>query len=752
MKSKFNTAKKLLWLLFAITPIVGFAQNTGGPDAYGYTWANNLAPAGPAYNWIDITTTGTQMQGLTDDNAAPALSMGMPFHYYWSDYTEVVIGSNGWLSFNNVSNIAHCFPTIPTMGGAGDNILAPFMTDLNFSGATNPAEVWYEHDAANQRFIVSYINVPWWKNTPTGFAGVNTFQVILSNIDSSITFQYLTTDVANFLDNATCAADLEIGIENLTGNIGLELFNDIVPTALMAYKFSYPATVLLSVPDATPEWTMNTESAGSFYGTNSTFDVNTNISNVGNADITNDIFMANNLLSPSFSVAWTGLDTINGLLAGNSQASNFTAINSPTTAGQYTLNSLSSNSQDINPSNNNSSTEINFVDLSQASVTLSYVNGNLNDGSVSWSSGGGLGTYFKPPTYPILIDSLSFEVNVVTAQAFYSYQVLDDDGPNGSPGTILYSDSVLSNPMGTQTWQSIALSNAIQIDSGGFYVAWIDYNSNAISRTTTAPISKRSFEFLGSWAQYRDNSAHDLFINAIMELPCQALSASPSSITPITCNGASDGAVTLAVSGGTAPFTLDWAGVDSTALSAGVYYYTITNGNNCSKMDSITIVEPSVLAGSTTTQDEVAGSDGSIDLTVSGGTAGYTFLWSNGEVTEDISGLIAGSYTCTVTDVQGCSNVVNATVSFFSGISQLDLNKQVNVYPNPSTGHIHIITNNITDKVQFEIYNLLGAKVSFELTQAANHYQMTLVSPPAGVYIIKGRTNDQVFNKEVIIR
>ena len=84
------------------------------------------------------------MTGLSDDNSVAAVQMGFNFHYYWVDYNKVNIGSNGWISFNNVGNIASCFPDMPAAGGSGDNYVAPFMTDLNlFTGlgaAGNPGK------------------------------------------------------------------------------------------------------------------------------------------------------------------------------------------------------------------------------------------------------------------------------------------------------------------------------------------------------------------------------------------------------------------------------------------------------------------------------------------------------------------------------------------------------------------------------------------------------------------------------------
>ena len=171
--------------LLSLASVKAFAS--GGPDAYGYTWTTSLDAGGPAYNWIDITSRpGVQsITDLLDDNSsASMISIGFPFHFYWNDYTQLKVGSNGWLSFNNVSNIASCFQTIPTAGN-GDNLLAPLMGDLNFTGAGNPGTVKYWTNNVDS-FIVSYINVPFWAVNAPGYAGSNSFQVILCSADSSI--------------------------------------------------------------------------------------------------------------------------------------------------------------------------------------------------------------------------------------------------------------------------------------------------------------------------------------------------------------------------------------------------------------------------------------------------------------------------------------------------------------------------------------------------------------------------------------
>jgi hypothetical protein len=671
--------KNFFLFLLIFPPIYAFTQTSGGPDAYGYLWYNSNDAMGPAYSWIDITTNGTAVTTLGDDNATSMIPMGMSFHYYYSDFTDIVIGSNGWMSFDNVGNIAHCFPSIPT-SGSGDNYVAPFMSDLRIDGAGNPAQVLYYHDALTQQFIISFINVPWWKNTAQGYAGVNTFQVIFSNVDSSITFQYQAVDQVNYLDNSTCASDIGVGIENSTGTIGLQVFQDVLPPATTAFKFEYPDSVLISILDATPAWSMNSTSGGSFHGINSTMDISIDIANVGNTDLTTDINIVSDITFPGSSAFWAKFDTVSNLLSGNSQILNYNGESTPSTTGQYILTSAITNSQDINASNNSLLTEVNFVDLTQPMLTLSYVDGDTRDGGQSWSSGGGMGVYFKPPVYPVLVDSLSFHLDIAL-KAQYFRTIYDDDGINGAPGTILYSDTVISEPAGTLGWETWKVNSVIQIDSGGFYVSWEDYNGNSLSRTTTSPISRRTYEYLsGNWAQFRNNEDQDMFINAVLSQPCLTLAASAS------------------------------------------------------------------------IQDEVSGNDGSVDITVVGGTNSYTFLWNTGATTEDISGLTANTYAVIITDASGCKDTVNATVSFASGFNNISYASDIELYPNPSTGKIHIVTKHLNNAMLFEVFNSVGKRTEFEISRNGNIFEMNLKNTAAGMYIIKGRTRDRTFTKSVIIR
>jgi len=140
------------------------------------------------------------------------------------------------------------------------------------------------------------------------------------------------------------------------------------------------------------------------------------------------------------------------------------------------------------------------------------------------------------------------------------------------------------------------------------------------------------------------------------------LTISCNVLNQVSCNGASDGAVNLFVTGGIAPYAIVPA---TNNLVAGVYTFVVTDANGCQDSCTVTITEPNVLTATCTATNATyfEALDGTGSVLVSGGTAPYAYLWSNGATTANITGLAAGTYTVTVTDFNGCVTSCAITVT-----------------------------------------------------------------------------------------
>lgn len=136
------------------------------------------------------------------------------------------------------------------------------------------------------------------------------------------------------------------------------------------------------------------------------------------------------------------------------------------------------------------------------------------------------------------------------------------------------------------------------------------------------------------------------------------------------CNGASTGGLDLTVNGGTAPYTYTWSGSlaaveDQPALSAGTYSVTVTDANSCSAVTSSVITEPNALSLNinNTAISCSGGNDGTATVSVSGGTAPYTYQWCDGQATDNASSLSVGTCAVTVTDANGCTEEIATTIT-----------------------------------------------------------------------------------------
>lgn len=146
----------------------------------------------------------------------------------------------------------------------------------------------------------------------------------------------------------------------------------------------------------------------------------------------------------------------------------------------------------------------------------------------------------------------------------------------------------------------------------------------------------------------------------VNELSCTGfvVSINPYSLS---CFGEDDGSAAAVVSGGTAPFEYNWNTaevLDSIfGLSAGTYIVTVTDDVGCEQTVSAEVTQPALLEAATAVDDVTCYgfSNGTIELTVTGGTTPYSFNWSNGATSEDLAGLGPDTYDVTVTDANGCT-------------------------------------------------------------------------------------------------
>jgi len=146
-------------------------------------------------------------------------------------------------------------------------------------------------------------------------------------------------------------------------------------------------------------------------------------------------------------------------------------------------------------------------------------------------------------------------------------------------------------------------------------------------------------------------------------------------ITEPLCNASCDGDIIPTVSGGVPPYSFQWSNggtaCDILDICAGDYSVTVTDLVGCTQIANMTVGEPQPINITSTFNNPSCFGvcDGSIDIEIEGGTGGFTFLWSNGEVSEDILNLCQDSYTVTVTDENNCEEILQLNLAGPDGLS-----------------------------------------------------------------------------------
>lgn len=282
-------------------------------------------------------------------------------------------------------------------------------------------------------------------------------------------------------------------------------------------------------------------------------------------------------------------------------------------------------------------------------------------GGIDLSVNGGDGTY----SYTWSGSLVAQEDQDALSAGFYDVTISDGQGCTTTVSAIeITQPSAIQLTFSTQQASCNAANGGIDLNvSGGtapYTFAWSD---NLPATEDQSNLNSGSYD-----VTVTDGNGCTA-INSINVSEPQALAISIV-LTNVDCYGTSSGGIDLTVTGGQAPYSFDWnngwsINEDLVGLTAGTYSLLLTDANGCTISHSEVISEPTELTTSATSSDASCGnSNGSIDLSVNGGVAPYTFQWSNGAASvEDPDNLSAGTYDLTVTDAQGCTLIDVVTVN-----------------------------------------------------------------------------------------
>lgn len=236
--------------------------------------------------------------------------------------------------------------------------------------------------------------------------------------------------------------------------------------------------------------------------------------------------------------------------------------------------------------------------------------------------------------------------------------------------------------------------------------------------------------------------------------------------TNVLCAGEQTGSVSTLVSGGQQPYDLSWNtsppsfSANLNSLAAGVYTLTVVDSLACQKDLDISITEPAPLMAEIEETGETATNarDGSIQVSISGGSAPYTYQWSNGETSPRIDSLKNDTYVLTTTDANGCERIDSVFLGQWAvGIEE---NREAGIAsfslsPNPNDGHLFLDVNFLrTEKVSWQIIDLAGRIVASKSYEARHKLKenIHLSSPGSGLYFLRLNTSSGVINQKFLIK
>jgi hypothetical protein len=192
-------------------------------DSFGYYWLDSETPAGPSYDWVDISETGEPIDfpGFPGYSNSGPIDFGFDFEFYGNTFNSICVCPNGWASFTDSLSRTSLNAPIPDPEDP-NNLLAAFWENLN---PAEGGEVYFYSNYSDTA-VISWVGVP-----DVYERGEFTFQILLLG-DNTIVYQYESMGPEGPIDEAS------VGIENAEGTVGLQVcYNQFLTLGEKAIRF-----------------------------------------------------------------------------------------------------------------------------------------------------------------------------------------------------------------------------------------------------------------------------------------------------------------------------------------------------------------------------------------------------------------------------------------------------------------------------------------------------------------------------------
>ena len=227
------------------------------------------------------------------------------------------------------------------------------------------------------------------------------------------------------------------------------------------------------------------------------------------------------------------------------------------------------------------------------------------------------------------------------------------------------------------------------------------------------------------------------------------------------CFGDNDGSVTVSFdTGNSTNATYDigngpQANGTFTGLAQGTYSVIIVDGDTCSTTVSVTVSGPAEMTTGGGTTSEITPNSGAVNLTVYGGTGPFTYSWTgpNGftSTDEDLTGLVGGTYTVTVTDDNGCTSTASYTVNSLVGVIDLDA-VSFNLYPNPSNSIFNVVMDNADNLVYTISITDIAGRTVYSETMNSESLAINLGDKATGTYMLHISNERAHATKRIVLK